>query len=468
MKCNHRDMGCPASERGFLSYCGPIFSLSAPAKRAILPPVRRLFLYFIACIAISGKVMAQIYADVETTAGHFTCELNFQETPRTVANFISLAEGSRRWVDERNGTLSSIAPRQPFYNGMAIHRVVNAEGFKVMQAGSKRGDGTDGPGYEFPDEMNVNLPATYRFDEPYCLAMANSGPNTNGSQFFITASAIGGLEGKHTVFGKVVAGQGVVDAIVESPADASEKPLTPVIIQKISIRRVGKVAGNFQVSSMKLPTLTTPSFKRSPAPEPPNTERFFFSQGSRSELLAYGSIDPLLLDWQKLDTRWQAPGSLNMRYFEVTHPAGFPITGFRPVIARYDTDAITPASLRGWTLSFENAEGVYLFSFPDTGVMGYMFTPVGSVVSQTGTIRSSSLAFQPSPYHAIATFELDQRKIIHLQLGFDKKIKNNLHGRCVSKVKNFVVTNPDGDAGFYPGSFSEPGGDRGFSMVPIK
>jgi peptidyl-prolyl cis-trans isomerase A (cyclophilin A) len=430
--------------------------------------MRKLLFTLAAILTISGKAVAQIYADVETSAGHFTCELNYQQTPRTVANFISLAEGSRRWVDERNGTLSPLSPRLPFYNGMAVHRVVNAEGFKVMQAGSKRGDGTDGPGYEFPDEMNANLPATYRFDEPYCLAMANAGPNTNGSQFFVTGSAIEGLEGKHTVFGKVVAGQGVVDAIIETPTDLGEKPVTPVVIQKITIRRIGKAAGKFQESSMQLPTLAAPTFNTSPAPAPPHTDRFFFGQGSRSELLAFASIDPLLQEWQKLDSRWQAPGAFNLRYYEVTHPAGFPVTGFRPVIARYHTDAITPVSLLGWTLSFENAEGVYLFSFPASGVMGYMFTPAGSVVSQTGSILSTSLSYQPSPYHAIASFELDQKKIIHLHLGFDKKIKSNLHGRCVSKVKNFVVTNPDTQAGFYPGIFSEPGGDRGFSMVPIK
>jgi peptidyl-prolyl cis-trans isomerase A (cyclophilin A) len=176
--------------------------------------------WLMSLLVISGSATAQIYADFQTTAGHFTCELSHQETPRTVANFISLAEGTRRWVDERNGLLSSASTRQPFYNGMAIHRVVNAEGFQLMQAGSKRGDGTDGPGYELPDEMNAKVPATYRFDQAYRIAMANAGPNTNGSQFFITGTAMNGLEGKHTVFGKVVSGQSVIDAILETQVDA--------------------------------------------------------------------------------------------------------------------------------------------------------------------------------------------------------------------------------------------------------
>ena len=134
----------------------------------------RILLTLMVLLSVASKSSAQMYADVQTSAGLFTCELNFKETPRTVASFVSLAEGTRQWVDERNGLLSTVKPAQPFYNGIIFHRVINDEGFKIIQAGSKRGDGTDGPGYEFPDEMNVNLPATYRFDQPYYLAMANS------------------------------------------------------------------------------------------------------------------------------------------------------------------------------------------------------------------------------------------------------------------------------------------------------
>jgi cyclophilin family peptidyl-prolyl cis-trans isomerase len=430
--------------------------------------MRNLLAVFVTLLATLGQSSAQLYADVQTSAGYFTCELNFQQTPRTVANFVSLAEGTRQWVDERNGQLSRLSPPQPFYNGMPIHRIINAEGFKLMQAGSKRGDGTDGPGYEFPDEMNVNVPATYGFDDPYMLAMANSGPNTNGSQFFVTGSAIKGLEGKHTVFGKVVAGQSVVDAILATTVDANDKPVADVVIEKITIRRIGKAAQQFKAASMKLPTLSAPPFTRETAPSPEHTARFVFSQGQRSELLVYASIDPEQDTWQKLESRWHAPSPYTVRYYDVTYPEDSPVTGFRPILAKYHPDALTPMSLKGWTLSLENAEGVYLFSFPQEGAMGYMFTPAGSKLAQTGTIHAASLLYQAAPHHAIAEFELDQQKIIHLHLGFDKKIKNNLHGRCVSKVKHFVVTNPETDAGFYPGQFTEPGGDKGFSMVPIE
>lgn len=429
--------------------------------------MRLLLLTLVTLLTTTGNVVAQMYADVRTSAGYFTCELDFLQAPRTVANFVSLVEGSRRWVDERNGQLSSINPAQPFYNGMAFHRIVNTDGFKIVQAGSKRGDGTDGPGYEFPDEMNVNAPATYRFDQPYRLAMANYGPNTNGSQFFITGNAIEGLEGKHTVFGKVVEGQSVVDAILGTAVNANNKPLTDVIIENITIRRFSKTAQKFKVSAMKLPTLSVPSFQVQVAPSPERTTRYVFSQGQRSDLLAYASIDPAVQSWQKLQNRWLSPSN-SVSYYDVTYPEGYPITGFRPILAKYNTDAITPTSIFGWTLSLENAEGVYLFSFPQVGAMGYMFTPAGSGLTQTGVIYAASLRYQASPHHAIATFELDRKKVIYLHLGFDKKVKNNLHGRCVSKIINFVITDPVTGAGYYPDDFTEPGGDKGFSMVPIQ
>ena len=427
----------------------------------------RFLLSLILSLAAVSKSPAQMYADVQTSAGLFTCELNFQQTPRTVASFVSLAEGTRKWVDERNGVLSTVKPPQPFYNGVIIHRVVNVPGFKIIQAGSKRGDGTDGPGYEFRDEMNAELPATYRFDQPYYLAMANSGPNTNGSQFFITGEAIEGLEGKHTVFGKVVEGQSVIDAILSAEVNLSDRPLADITIQTITIRRISKVAQKFKPSSQKLPTLSAPSFKTEIAPSPSNTTRYVFKQGLRTELLVYASIDTARIDWQKLNSRWHASSFYNARYYDITYPEGMPITGFRPIVVKYGSDAITPVTPVGYRLSLENSEGVYQFMLPTVGAMSYSFTPAGSTIAQTGTIDSNTLQYQSSPHHAIIAFTLDSKKIIYLQLGFDNKVKSNLYGRCVSRIKNFVITNPDTGTGIYPDDFTEPGGDEGFSMVPI-
>ncbi len=428
----------------------------------------RLLLTLMLLLAAAAKSSAQMYADVQTSAGLFTCELNFQETPRTVASFVTLAEGTRKWVDERNGLLSTIKPPQPFYNGIVFHRVVNTEGFKIIQAGSKRGDGTDGPGYEFQDEMNVDLPATYRFDQPYYLAMANSGPNTNGSQFFITGEAIEELEGKHTVFGKVVVGQSVIDAILGAEVDWFDRPLADITIQTITIRRISKDAQKFKPRSQKLPTLSAPSFKIQVAPSPANTARYAFKQSTRTDLLAFVTIDPALNDWQKLDNRWIPSIYYAAGYYDLTYPVGMPITGFRPIFVKYGPDALTPITPVGYTLSLVNSEGAYQFSLPTVGAMSYSFTPDGSTTAQTGTIDSTTLQYDSAPHHAIIAFTLSSKKIIYLQLGFDEKVKRDLHGHCISRIKNFVITNPETGAGFYPDNFTEPGGDEGFSMVPIK
>lgn len=174
--------------------------------------------------------------------GNFTASLNHIAAPQTVANFIGLAEGSRAWVDEASGAVKT---GKPFYNGITFHRVI--ANF-MNQAGSPNGLGTDGPGYSFRDETGNGL----LHDAPYKLSMANSGPNTNGSQFFITVEPTQWLDGIHTVFGNVVSGQSVVDAINAAPTTA-DKPNTPIVIQHVAIRRVGSEAAAFDINAQGLP-----------------------------------------------------------------------------------------------------------------------------------------------------------------------------------------------------------------------
>ncbi len=439
--------------------------LSIIASRAIMPTMRPVLSTLLILLFAANSGRAQLFADFSTTAGDFTCELNYADTPRTVGNFVSLAEGTRNWVDESTGIMSTVSPPQPFYTGVSFHRVVNTEGFKIIQAGSKTGNGTDGPGYEIPDEMNSQLPATFRFNQPYSLAMANVGPNTNGSQFFITGGAIPGLEGKHTVFGKVTSGQAVIDAILHASVDDDDQPLEDITINSVFIRRVGESAGKFKAGTQRLPTMSIPDYDVEPAPAPAtDTNRYFFSQGQRSEFLPYAALESDLHNWQKLPPRWHAPSPVSVRYYDVTYPAGNPVSGLRPVLVKYDVDAITPVSPAGWSLSMENADGSYLFSFPVQGVPGYMFTPHKSNTSQTGFINNIDYAM--SPYHALIRLELDKQKILDLHLGFDKKIQNNLLGRCVSKTAEFIFENAETGPGHYS-DLVETGGDKGFTMVPI-
>ena len=145
---------------------------------------------------------AGTYAQFETTEGSFTIRLFDKEAPNTVANFVGLAEGTKEWKDPATGEKK----QAPFYNGIIFHRVI--DGF-MIQGGDPLGIGTGGPGYTFKDEFHPSR----RHDKAGILSMANAGPNTNGSQFFITHVETPWLNGKHTVFGKVLTGQDVVDAV---------------------------------------------------------------------------------------------------------------------------------------------------------------------------------------------------------------------------------------------------------------
>ena len=193
----------------------------------------------------SGEDEDGLFADFETSLGDFTARLEFEKVPRTVANFVGLAEGSRPWVHSQTG---AVHENDPFYTGIIFHRVI--EGF-MSQTGSRKGDGTDGPGYTFRDEFDPTL----RHDGPYVLSMANSGPNSNGSQFFITAANTSHLDDLHSVFGLVTSGQAVVDAINQVATTNNDRPLQDVVIQSVTIRRVGAAAEAFDVHVWDLPEI---------------------------------------------------------------------------------------------------------------------------------------------------------------------------------------------------------------------
>jgi peptidyl-prolyl cis-trans isomerase A (cyclophilin A) len=167
------------------------------------------------------------YAIIYTSLGDIVCRLFPEEAPKAVSNFIGLATGTKAWKDPRTGK----SRKTPLYAGTTFHRVI--PGF-MIQGGDPVGDGTGDPGYEFEDEINPSR----TFDHPGVLAMANHGSNTNGSQFFITVAPATHLNGNYSVFGEVVSGQPVADAISNVPRDENDKPNSPVRIIRISIRRV--------------------------------------------------------------------------------------------------------------------------------------------------------------------------------------------------------------------------------------
>ncbi len=155
----------------------------------------------------------------KTSMGDFEIELNVKEAPVTVWNFVNLAEGRQPTVKEG-----------PYYNGLVFHRVIR--GF-MIQGGCPEGSGRGGPGYRFEDEFDKNL----RHTGEGILSMANAGPGTNGSQFFITLGATPHLDGRHTVFGKVTKGMDVVKKIGDTPVGAGDRPRTDVTINSVEIVR---------------------------------------------------------------------------------------------------------------------------------------------------------------------------------------------------------------------------------------
>lgn len=168
------------------------------------------------------------YADtaiIDTSEGVITCELFTKDAPNTVANFVGLATGTKEFKDPKTGEMV----KRPFYDGLVFHRVIS--GF-MIQGGDPLGTGTGGPGYQFANE-NTNA----SFNKPGVLAMANAGPDTNGSQFFITVAPTPNLQGGYSVFGQVISGQDVADKISNVPTDPQDKPITPVVIKSITIQK---------------------------------------------------------------------------------------------------------------------------------------------------------------------------------------------------------------------------------------
>ena len=169
-----------------------------------------------------------VYATFDTSEGAIVCRLFEAEAPVTVQNFIELAEGSREWTHPHTRAKSNT----PLYNGTIFHRVIPDF---MIQGGDPAGTGMGGPGYKFQDETKGS---PHKFDKPGKLAMANSGPNTNGSQFFITVAATPWLTGNHTIFGEVIEGQDVADKITKLPRNRQDKPNKDVVLKSIKIERV--------------------------------------------------------------------------------------------------------------------------------------------------------------------------------------------------------------------------------------
>jgi peptidyl-prolyl cis-trans isomerase A (cyclophilin A) len=169
-----------------------------------------------------------LYATFNTSEGTIVCRLFEQEAPVTVKNFVDLAEGTREWTDPRTRQKST----SRLYDGTVFHRVIPDF---MIQGGDPEGTGMGGPGYKFQDETKGS---PHKFDKHGKLAMANAGPNTNGSQFFITVAPTPWLTGNHTIFGEVIEGHDVANKITALPRNRQDRPLKDVVLNSVLIERV--------------------------------------------------------------------------------------------------------------------------------------------------------------------------------------------------------------------------------------
>jgi peptidyl-prolyl cis-trans isomerase A (cyclophilin A) len=177
--------------------------------------------------APAKKPAGKVYAHFTTNLGKFTVELFEKDAPKTVANFVGLADGTKEWTDPKTGA----KVKKPFYNGLIFHRVIPDF---MIQGGDPLGTGSGDPGYKFGDEFGSGR----KMDKAGVLAMANAGPNTNGSQFFITLKETNYLNGKHTVFGEVTEGMDTIRKIGETrTTKPGDRPVTPVVMQSVTIER---------------------------------------------------------------------------------------------------------------------------------------------------------------------------------------------------------------------------------------
>jgi peptidyl-prolyl cis-trans isomerase A (cyclophilin A) len=198
----------------------------------------------------------------DTSMGRITCQFYQQQAPNAVANFIGLAEGTKDWTDPTTG---KVEHHKRFYDGTTFHRVIPEF---MIQGGDPTGTGMGGPGYTFNDELDPDL----NFDRPGRLAMANSGPNTNGSQFFITEDAQPSLNQRYTLFGQCDdPGVAVVDAIAGVQRDPNDKPYSPVTLEKVTIVQPGEALPPLQPGEpAAAPPTATPAPDAPPAPPVPS------------------------------------------------------------------------------------------------------------------------------------------------------------------------------------------------------
>lgn len=318
------------------------------------------------CFFLAAPVQAELLAAFETTSGNVVVSLHFDKTPQTVANFITLAQGTRARIDPANGAVI----RKPLYVGEKFFRVVNDVAFKIAQTGSGTGINIGGPGYTFRDEFDPELK-----HDPYVIAMANTGTtHDNGSQIFLTGSvAIPSLDNKHTVFGRIddLQSQAVIDSIMNSGDNGTT-------INAVSFQRTSPAAIAFNEHAQNLPVCAglPGKLEVNAGVECVYDSNDFLPAGSVFQ--AYRSFD--MQTWSKLGEIYQGAGVIGNSDRFILDLADAPRAFYNISLITYP-DALAPASLAGRTLDLGLFDGqIMSFAFDATGESG-VFSYTGNAMA---------------------------------------------------------------------------------------
>jgi len=323
-------------------------------------------------LAFICPLQAQLNATIQTTKGNVVVQLQYNLVPKTVANFITLANGSRPWVDSRSG---KVHINQPFYNGIKFHRTDSS--LVIAQAGSPKDDGTDGPGYTIKDEFNASL--TY---VPYVMAMANAGPNTNGSQFFFTGNiSQPSWNNVYSIFGLITdsTSRSVVDAIIAAGPNGTT-------INGVTFSRTGAPAIAFNELAQNLPVCTGVAGHLNVTRNVAAKFILNSPQPAGTDLQVYSGTD--LKTWTEVNELYQGTGSTGSA--TVSLDTASSVSKFYQIPLVAYSDALAPASLANRTLTVGFGSSSMTFVFDSTGNSG------------TATYSGNSTPFTVYSYAATA------------------------------------------------------------------
>lgn len=377
-------------------------------------------------LCCANRLVAQadgIFADFKTSMGSYTCRLDYAVAPKAVANFIGLATGQQTWLDLNTGWVRT----DPFYNGLIFHRVI--KGF-MNQGGSPNRQGTDGPGYVFTDEFS----AAARHDGPGVLSLANSGTDSNGAQYFVTVAATPWLDDVHTIFGRVVGGLDVVLAI-NGVATLNDKPQTNVVVETVTIRRVGVAAQAFNIHAQGLPTLSNPTVR---ATVQSTNANLLFGRAAHVDSRLFSSTN--LTSWSSklLGITLDQPVAGG-----ISTPATNQVEFFRVAQVQYGGSTLAPPSVAGRTLTiqFGNELGTITVQFNATNGGSYTYTKGAS-----GTITNYEW-IQEAYVGRLWPIEYSNLVTMVLRLNFDTPSAGTVTGTAYtanpfSVTGTFILTGP--------------------------